>query len=302
VVLIVDPAIPRITQRELLDHVTGLGYNFSAASFRDWQSKGFIANPSGRQRWAQGRPGSKPGLWSQHQRDLLVELLRRRDESLARGHGRDISGLGNIVVWFWLFPDGIVDTPQAAKALTTWVRPQVGKSARVPGGARSHRRMYEHAGQLVRQVGGPGLTPRVRDEVVGRLTDLQWLGQEPNLTQLSGDFSSIIDPAGDGRHIGSTLAPVGPHDAAATVAAKLAAAEMLLADPGVFSEGEWALTRDILRNAWTEYERDWRRLDLTSDVRIRYDEPTLAYQVRSSAVSVLAILGTILLKKADALP
>jgi len=230
----VDPTIPRYTRRDLLDDMAARGYDFSAAAIRDWQAKGFVADANQEQRWADGRPGSEAGLWSENQRRCLVELLGLRDRN--RSERLDLSGLGNVVVWWWVYWDGIVDLPQARKAFRTWVRPQLGGPA---GGARSEKRIRKVAGATVRSLAGPGSRRTTRTEVADRLAGLSWTDNQDGLGALVADMRRVMDPAGTGRRVGSPLLPVSPDDVARGVKAALATAHALITGTPDLTDDDW---------------------------------------------------------------
>ena len=295
--LYVDPTIPRFTRAELLADVAGQGYGFSAAAFRDWQSKGLIADADRDRRWSDGRPGSEPGLWSENQRKCLIALLGLRDQYTAAKPPPDISGLGNVVVWWWLYWDGIVELPQARKALRTWVRPQLGGPR---GGARSPQRLRKAAGATVRQLAGQGSRRSTRTQVAASLADLYWTDDQPGLGRLIADVRAVMDPASTGRVVGSTVEPVRPDQVGRCIEAPIRAAHALLADPASLTDQDWDFGRRFLRHAWSEYVRDQPLLAGTNlDHAFGYQHPEVAMQVRGASRSLLTVLG---LRILDRLP
>lgn len=286
--LYVDPTTPRHTQAEMLADMATRGFDFSVAAFRDWQSKGLLAAANQDQRWADGRPGSAKGVWSENQRLALVTLLGFRDRQRAVERSTDISGLANIVVWLWLYWDGIIELPQVRKALAYWVRPQIGGQA---GGARSQQRIRKGAGRTVRHLAAPGSSRAARTAAADRLAHLFWHDDQAGLAQLVSNLRAVMDPAGAGRPIGSPLLPISPDDVALAMDAPRRAGHVLLTDPATLGQDDWDFARSFLRRSWDGYSRDWQMLISSSDGAITYDRPDVGLQMRSASRSVLTVVG-----------
>jgi hypothetical protein len=290
----VDPSIPRYTRRDLLDDMAERGFDFSAAAMRDWQAKGLVADANQDRRWADGRPGSDAGLWSDNQRKSLAALLGLRDRSQAEpgaldGIGNAVTRLGNVVVWWWVYWDGIVELPQVRKALRTWVRPMLGGPA---GGARSQDRVRKGTRAMVRSLSAPGTSRATRTRVSDRLADLYWTDNQDGLDTLVTDMRALVDPARTGRTIGSALQPVGPDEVARAVDATIRAAHAVVTGSGSLLGSDWDFARTFLREAWAEYHRDWHALDATAlDTAVRYEQPDVGLQVREASRGLLTVLG-----------
>jgi len=272
----------------MLTDMVDRGLDFSASAFRDWQSKGLIADANHDGRWAEGQAGSVKGLWSDNQRKSLAALLGLRDRQRAAGPSIDVSGLGNVVVWLWLYWDGIVEVPQARKALRTWVWPQVGGPS---GGARSEDRIRKASRATVRQLAAPGTRRSTRTAVSDHLADLYWTDDQDGFSRLLSDVRSLMDPEGKGRHVGSPLAPVAANDVAAGLSALTRAAHVVITDPGALCDADWAFARRFLKGSWSEYTDQWRLLVGSGDGAFSHERPDLGLQMRSASRSVLTVLG-----------
>jgi hypothetical protein len=296
--LYVDPTTPRHSRRELLDYVKARGFDFSASAFRDWQSKGFIADADQDYRWAKERAGSAPGLWSQNQRELLVELLELRDgardagrEVTGRANG-DVSGLGNIVVWRWLYLDGIVALPQAKKALATWVRPQMGV---VAGHLRSLERLYQETGKTVRSLAGPSAKRASITDAAKRLTDVYFTANVDDLAPLTSLMSAlriVIDPATSGRTLGPPHRPVTADDVSWALAADFLAAVAILRNPDALTADDWNVAQG---RCSPSMGRLFRRLAAPPQpgrrLHLRRRSPR-SWASRSASRTVLYLLGS----------
>lgn len=292
--LYVDPTIPRFTRRELLDDMAARGFDFSGAAMRDWQSKGLLADANQDQRWSDGRPGSDAGLWSDNQRRCLAELLGVRDRNLAAR--LPLSGLGNLIVWWWAYWDGIIELPQARKALRTWIRPQLGGPA---GGARSPERIRKATRATVRQLAGPESRRATRSKVAARLFDLYWTDNQSGLGTLVADVQAVMDPARTGRTVGSPKQPVRPDDVARGIDAALRTAHAVVTGEPEITDDDFAVARSFLRQAWADYHRDWQILDTTAiDLAFGYEQPSVSLQMREAARSLTTVLGLRLAERA----
>ena len=81
----IDPSIPRFTRAHLVDELNAQFGHFTEATFRRYQEKGLVAAPAHERRWTTGRPGSAEGLWSEHQRKMLMAVLTLRARHEADG-------------------------------------------------------------------------------------------------------------------------------------------------------------------------------------------------------------------------
>ena len=237
-------------------------------------------------------------MWSDNHRQCLAALLELRDRN--RDAHLDLSGLGNVVVWWWAYWDGIVELPQVRKALRTWVRPQLGGRY---GGARSSERIRRGARATVGTMAGPGAGRATRTEVAERLADLYWTDDQDGLSRLAADVRAVMDPGGTGRTVGSPLQPVKPDGVALGVEVILRAAHAVVADPAALTDDDYTFARAFLRQTWAEYHRDWRALDATAlDAAFQYEQPGVALQMREASRSLLTVLGLRLADHANTAP
>ncbi|MGH9115927.1 MAG: hypothetical protein ACRDWW_08880 [Acidimicrobiales bacterium] len=164
--LYVDPAIPRFTREQIVTEMAGRFGGFSDGTCRSYQELRLFASASQDCRWREGREGSAPALWSDHDRRTLAAILELRERHHREMGGQlDLSKLGNFIVWSWVYWDGFVGLEQARRALRTWVWPQLGGPT---GKARSEARVRRLARQLVDQIAAPGVALKDRKRVATR--------------------------------------------------------------------------------------------------------------------------------------
>jgi hypothetical protein len=111
------------TRRQLIDLAESRGYEVTERLIVDWTARGLLGKP---RRRGTGR-GSAPGVFSEHQARLFIELLRLRQST------DQIANLANVPVWLWVhWGNDYVTTTQVRKALRTWAGPNLaGPASRV---------------------------------------------------------------------------------------------------------------------------------------------------------------------------
>jgi hypothetical protein len=292
--LYIDPNIPRFTRPELVSEMDAR-FGFTDGTFRKYQELGLIGAPSPDQRWTEGRTGSAAGLWSDHDRGMLIAILNLRErQRLEVGGQLDLSKLGNFVVWSWAYSDGYVQLDQVRRALRTWVGPQVGGTR---GRARSRSRINGFARQLVDAVAAPGIKLRDRKSMAANLTEKLWANDLDGLLSLEAALQHIIDPDATGRRMG-----IGPYAADARMQLdglykKHLGAQYVIADPSPLRDDDWLLARRLMRQSWASYEVDQPWLAASSENPGYFATATIDYQVSESSGTLLFSLGAIVSQK-----
>jgi hypothetical protein len=294
--LYVDPSIPRYTRGELVREMNER-FGFSDGAFRKYQQLGLVAAPHADHRWAEGRPGSELGLWSDHDRHMLMAVLDLRKRQRQEREGQlELSGLGNFVVWSWAYFDGYVRIDQVRRAARTWVAPQLGGQQ---GKARSRSRMSQLGRQVVDRVAAPNTRLRDRKSMAQKLSDKLWANDLQGLLGLADDLKMIIDPDGTGRRVG-----IGEYSADAATQIKglymkhLGAQAVLAATPAL-TDDDWLKARRLMQESWAGYRVDQPELAAMSGDQPLFTEPTISYQLSESTSTLLFSLGAILCQKSS---
>lgn len=149
-------------------------FRLSRDSFRKYEELGLIATSHNTGRWVEGKAGSSPGMWTDHERRMPICVLEFRQQHQRQARGQfPIGQLGNFIVWAWTYGDGYVELDQVRKAARSWVAPQLGGSQ---GRAWSQHPIHEFARQLVEALAAPGAKLREKKLVAKKLSDrlLEW--------------------------------------------------------------------------------------------------------------------------------
>jgi hypothetical protein len=106
----------RYSWSELVFDARTAGMRASRDLIRDWVQLGLIGAPDPGRGLGRGA-GRAVGTWSGAQRELFLDVLRRRQ----RPHGASVPELTNVPVWHWLTaPEEFVTLEQVRRALVTW--------------------------------------------------------------------------------------------------------------------------------------------------------------------------------------
>jgi len=147
-----------LTRQRLLDAVHKAGHKLSDRQLTDWVSRGLIANAT---IIGKGKGKGVEGRWHPAQRDLLINLLAKRQTLMT------LVPLYNIPVFIWLHWsdfNSYVLVDQVRKALGSWIAPS--RTARSVSAAR------QAAEATVEQAAAPNTDKRDRRAAVRFLTDL----------------------------------------------------------------------------------------------------------------------------------
>ena len=297
--LYIDPNIPRFTRPELVSEMDAR-FGFTDGTFRKYQELGLIGAPSPDQRWTEGRTGSAAGLWSDHDRGMLIAILNLRErQRLEVGGQLDLSKFGQlrrlvlgVFGWLCAARSGSPGTPNLGRSTGGGTR----------GRARSRSRINGFARQLVDAVAAPGIKLRDRKSMAANLTEKLWANDLDGLLSLEAALQHIIDPDATGRRMG-----IGPYAADARMQLdglykKHLGVQYVIADPSPLRDDDWLLARRLMRQSWASYEVDQPWLAASSENPGYFATATIDYQVSESSGTLLFSLGAIGPKKCLAIP
>ena len=287
--LIVDLAVPRYTRRELVHDLADRFGSFTDSTLRLWQSNGLAAPARRGSRWAKGKEGSSPALYSEHDRQMLIALLEKRREIHDAGLQFSFDQLANLVVWSWIYWDDVVLLPQARRALRTWTRPRIGGQA---GSARSKNLFEAQVRAALESLAPPNATLDASGRNAARqLAELMWTGDVAGLRLLEPALTAVIDPDGVGRRVGA----LGVNEDAAQELERLqliqiGALAVVTGSPST-SDGLWRRARSNLRTTWVEYSLDWPRLARSTDRPTMFKAPSVELQLADASRTLLFMIG-----------
>lgn len=287
--LLVDPSFPRFSREELVAEMDAR-FGFSDGAFRRYQELGLVAAPRQDRRWKKGRSGSGEGLWSDHDRRMLIGVLELRER-----HEREIGGqlqlgkLGNFIVWSWVFRDGFVELDQVRRALRTWVTPQLGGGG--AGRARS-RTYFERQCRLnVDALAAPGVLLKLRKHLAADLAECFWQNDVEGLTALVDTLDRVIDPQHSRRQVSAPSAGVNAAAEIARLYLTHRAAEAVVTGEPSIPDAQWEAARLVMRFAWSRYTTEWSRLATQTTRPDLFRPPTVDYQIASCSSALLLRLG-----------
>lgn len=264
------------------------------------------ASPTGRsvdgRRWASSRPhvpriagrkgrsGSRQGLWSDNDRQMLISLLARREAHRSLGAVQlTFADLANLVVWTWTFWDDIVGLDQVRKALRTWALPQV---AGRTGKARSHHRVAQHVRDLVASVAAPTVPKSQQYALAADLTRELWAGNLHALDGLVDRVDAVIDPDATGRRVGAPGASIDAAGQIEMLADVFRGAEAVIGQDHVLNEvAVWLRARRVMRASWAGYGFEWSYLRATASTPELFTTPDVQLQISSCSKILLTRLG-----------
>lgn len=285
--LIIDPTIPRFTRSEIVAEMTERFGPVSESTLRHYQDLGLMAWPKS-QRFAKGKAGSAPAMWSFNDKEQLAAILEiQRRHVEAEGKKKDLSWLGNYVVWSWVFWDGFVELDQARRALRTWVEPQVGGAA---GGARSKAAVARLVRMTVDQVAGPGVSRSARKAVAAKMTEDLWHDDLAALRSRVPELHEIVDPHRTGRRVGAPGVSVDAWGEIERLYLAHTGAKAVITGEPPIPDAHWYNARGVMRHAWAAYslEAPLLQIQATNPEWFQSDRGT---QMSRSSSSLLLILG-----------
>jgi hypothetical protein len=226
-----DPADPTQTVEDLLAAAEAEGLVATHRTVRNWVEEGLLDRP-----WLRGRGPRRgvEGLWSDHQRQLFITLLRQAETQQPRRN----APLANVPVWIWLeYGDDYVPLRQVRRALKTWAVP-----ARHPAASSADATARSLVDRLAHPNASRAARRRFRD-VVAR----GQAGEQVAYAEMVVAARPAIDPSETGPR-GRHGVRLSPEIYASYIDFVLAGADAVVEDRG----GE-RLPDSVLRQARTLY-------------------------------------------------
>jgi hypothetical protein len=210
------------------------GHQVGVRLIRDWTELGMLDYP---QRRPAGKGhGSRPALYSTHQRNLFLTLLHHRPNN-------KIKSLARIPVAIWAyFGDEYVPTRQALRAMRTWLGD--------PRASRTQARQSAH--EILRRLDNPTATAAARRELLDTLSEIAYTGRA-DYQRLEHAIRDVFEPDHNKirRVVGHPAAPMMTQTMIDVTRARLAAVARLQA--GKVSEDEFRQTRHMHLVTYAEY-------------------------------------------------
>jgi hypothetical protein len=288
--LLIDPTIARFTRAEIVAEMSKRFGPITESTFRHYQELGLVAAARSR-RFAKGKAGSAPAMWSFNDKEQLAAILEiQRRHVEAEGKKKDLSWLGNYVVWSWVFWDGFVELDQARRALRTWVEPQVGGAA---GGARSKAAIAKPVRMTVDQVAAPGVSLSNRKATAAKITEDLWHDDLTALRSRVPELHTIVDPAGTGRRVGTPGVSVDAWGEIERLYMVHSGAKAVITGEPPIPDAQWYNARGVMRHAWTAYSLNAPHLRAQATHPDWFNSDVGTQMSRASS-SLLLILGELL--------
>lgn len=267
-----------MTIAEVVAKVNGEGHNATAHMIRDWTERGLLDYP---QRRSAGRGrGSKPALYSAQQVDLLLLLLRKREED-----GRMWS-LARIPVAIWIYwGSSFVSLANARRSFLLWL-----------GDARDSKKRSEEAAQRVLGViDNPLAEDASRTRLLNVIAEISYTGRA-DLRLLRESIDDVFDPGNPviKRAIGHPEAPITAEAMFNSVATRLRAVTGFR--NGRVTDEVFAAARALHLESRADYVRQLEELQSMAPANIQYlfGSRTLDVDVPDSCSDLMMAIGLVL--------
>lgn len=223
---------------QLVQDAADHGHTITTRLIRDWTEKGLLDYP---QRRPAGKGhGSRPALYDEKQRHLLVTLLHHRKQGVG------IRTLAQIPVGIWIYwGDQFVPLRQVRVAMATWIGdPRV-----------SLRRARQIAREILQQLDHPAATPAARNTLLDMLAGAAYTGRV-DLAALDSAARAVFEPGFGPLHrvVGHLGAPLTVDSQIGVIDIRLRAVAKLAA--GEFSDDDFRSARHAHLLGYAQYVRD----------------------------------------------
>jgi hypothetical protein len=263
------------TADELLTAAAEQGTPATRRLIVDWTSLGLIDRPHRRGR-GQGA-GSQPGTWPEEQRQLFLQLLRKREEI------KHVVPLLNFPVALWLlWGDGYVPLRQTRRALITWA---------AANGKPSKARARKTANAFLNTIGGPGVGAAKKKLLVEAITETLLDPDSFDREEMASQLRRVLEPRGQS----TTQSPFGLLPASEAFASVMEARIEAFRQISTVSDELVIETRVEYLDTRARYSRDLPYL-LASPRSQMFEARSPSDEVRNACVDFLTELGFVLLR------